>query len=143
MLTIRRLSLDDALVLIEGATAKAEEIGVPMCIAVTDDGGHVIAFHRMDGARITSVQIAIDKAFTAAAARKATHEYNAAAQPGSMTFGINTSHGGRFCTVGGGYPVEHEGHFVGGIGISGGRPQEDDMVCAQAGLDHLRARLGG
>lgn len=142
MLTIRRLSLDDALVLIKAAEAKAAEMGIPMNIAIADDGGHLIAFHRMDGARVSSAQIAIDKAFTAGTARKATHEYNAAAVPGSLAFGINTSHGGRFCTVGGGFPVEAEGEYVGAIGISGGKPDED-MVVAEAALEAFRAQLGG
>lgn len=81
MLTIHRLDLSDARILIEGAAAKAREIGVPMCIAVVDESGTLIAFERMDGGKVTSVTIAQDKAFTAAAARKATHDYNAANVP--------------------------------------------------------------
>ncbi|WP_261338347.1 GlcG/HbpS family heme-binding protein [Rhizobium leguminosarum] len=48
MLTIKRLDLNDARALIAGARAKAEEIGVPMCIAVADESGQLIAFERMD-----------------------------------------------------------------------------------------------
>ena len=58
MLTVKRLDLADARILIEGAAEKAREIGVPMCIAITDESGNLIAFERMDGGKITSVTIA-------------------------------------------------------------------------------------
>ncbi|MEC9341123.1 MAG: heme-binding protein [Pseudomonadota bacterium] len=139
MLTIHRLSIDDAHCLIEGARAHANRIAVPMCIAVTDESGQLIAFERMNGGKVTSAIIAQDKAFTAAAARKATHEYNAACQPGSLVFGIHTAIGGRLCVVGGGLPVTVDGEVVGGIGLSSGTP-EQDMACAQAGIDHFLAQ---
>lgn len=65
MLTITRLDIEDARSLVAGARAKADEISVPMCIAITDESGSLIAFERMDGGKITSITIAIDKAFTA------------------------------------------------------------------------------
>ena len=136
MLTIKRLSLEDARVLIAGASEKAREIGVPMCIAVVDESGSLIAFERMDGGKTTSVIIAQDKAFTAGAARKPTHEYNAANVPGNLAFGINTEVGGRLSSVGGGLPVIVDGEVVGGIGLSSGTPQQD-MDCAQAGIDYF------
>jgi len=138
MLTINRLSIDDAKLLIDGARAKAGEIGIPMCIAIVDESGQLVAFERMDGGKITSAIIAQDKAFTAAGARKATHEYNAACVPGSLVFGIHTAIGGRICVVGGGLPVTVDGDVVGGIGLSSGTPQQD-MECAQAGIDHFMA----
>jgi uncharacterized protein GlcG (DUF336 family) len=134
MLSIKRLSLADAKILVEGARQKSEEIGVPMCIAVADDSGNVIAFDRMDGGKAHSILLAQDKAYTAGAARKATHEYNAVNVPGNLTFGIHTEAGGRISTVGGGIPVMVAGECVGGIGLSGGAPQQD-MDCAQAGID--------
>lgn len=140
MLTIRRLDQADAQVLIAGARQKAQEIGVPMCIAVTDESGHLIAFERMDGGKVTSITIAIDKAFTAAGARKATHEYGEASQPGKPAFGINSAIGGRLMVVGGGLPVSVDGEVVGGIGISSGTPMQD-LECAKAGVDHFLAAL--
>ncbi|HVA15457.1 MAG TPA: heme-binding protein, partial [Stellaceae bacterium] len=59
MLTIRRLSREEAQILIDGAALKAQEIKVPMCIAVTDESGHLIRFDRMDGGKISSISIAI------------------------------------------------------------------------------------
>ena len=141
MLTIKRLDLAEARILIEGAANKAREIGVPMCIAVVDESGNLVAFERMDGGKITSVTIAQDKAFTAAAAKNATHDYNKVNVPGSLAFGIHTEVGGRISSVGGGLPVIVDGDVVGGIGISSGTPQQD-MDCAQAGLDHFATKRG-
>ena len=68
MRTVQKLTLDDARVMMAAAEAKAREIGVDMDIAITDDNGSLLMFHRMDGGRITSIDVAISKAFTAAAA---------------------------------------------------------------------------
>lgn len=138
MKTVNRLDLDDARRLIAGAAAHADEIGVPMCIAITDESGQLIAFERMEGGKITSINIAIDKAFTAAAARKATHEYGASSQPGAPAYGINSALGGRLMVVGGGLPVSWQGEVVGGIGVSSGTPAQDQAV-AQAGINAWKA----
>ncbi|UXN57428.1 GlcG/HbpS family heme-binding protein [Phyllobacterium zundukense] len=136
MLTIKRLSLEDAQILIEGASAKAREIAVPMCIAITDDSGQLIAFERMDGGKITSTIIAQDKAYTAAGAKRTTESYGVASQPGSAAYGINSAIGGRLVVVGGGLPVIMDGEVVGAIGLSSGTPAQD-IECAQAGIDLL------
>ncbi|SDG08210.1 ATP:cob(I)alamin adenosyltransferase [Celeribacter baekdonensis] len=140
MLTIKRLDIQDARVLIAGAREKSEEIGVPMCIAITDEGGNLIAFERMDGGKVTSSLIAIDKSFTASAAKKATHEYGAASQPGSPAYGIGSAIGGRLMVVGGGLPVMVDEEVVGGIGVSSGTPDQDRAV-AQAGIDSFLVTL--
>jgi len=140
MLRIARLSAAEAWTAIGGARERALEIGVPMCIAAVDESGTLIAFERMDGGKVHSVQVAIDKAFTAASARKPTHEYNAACVPGSLVFGIHTALAGRLCIVGGGYPIIVEGVTVGGIGVSSGAP-EQDMLCAEAGIRRLLETL--
>ncbi|MGO4853262.1 GlcG/HbpS family heme-binding protein [Phaeovulum sp. W22_SRMD_FR3] len=141
MLTVQRLDLADAGVLLAGARTKAAEIGVPMCIAITDEGGNLIAFERMDGGKVTSITIAIDKSYTASAAKKATHEYGAASQPGAPAYGIASAIGGRLMVVGGGLPVLVAGAVVGGIGVSSGTPAQDQAV-AQAGIDAFLATLG-
>jgi len=105
-----------------------------MDIAIVDDGGHLMLFTRMDNARITSINISIDKAFTAAAARKATSDYGKAVRNHGPAFGIQTSHQGRFCVVGGGLPLFVDSQIVGGIGCSSGTPDQD-IVVAQAGID--------
>ncbi len=140
LITVRRLSIDDARVLIEGAEEKSREIGVPMCSAVTDEAGNLIAFTRMDGAKISSISIAMDKAFTAAAAKKGTHEYNQLAVPGKPTFGIHVTNQGRFSIIGGGLPIIINDEVVGGIGISGGTAEEDQIV-AQGAIDHSLSKI--
>lgn len=139
MLSINRLSQAEAKLLIVGAAKKAEQIGVPMCIAVTDESGNLVAFERMDGGKVHSITLAQDKAFTAASAQKGTHEYNEACLPGheNHLFGIHTALGGRLCIVGGGLPVVVDGKVVGGIGISSGSPAQD-RSCAQAGIDYFQ-----
>lgn len=141
MRTKQCLDLADARLLIAGAARRAAEIGVPMCIAITDEGGTLIAFERMDGGKVSSVTVAQDKAFTAAAARKATHDYNQACVPGNLAFGIHTAFGGRLSVVGGGLPVMVDGEVVGGIGLSSGTPKQD-MDCAQAGIDYFETQRG-
>lgn len=141
MLNIGRIDQGEAQIVIAGARAKANEIGVPMCIAVTDESGHLVAFERMDGGKITSITIAIDKAFTAAGARKATGDYGQSSQPGAPAYGINSAIGGRLMVVAGGLPIEVNGAVIGGIGLSSGTPAQD-TECAQAGIDALLKHLG-
>lgn len=135
MLEIKRLGIDDANLLIEGARQRADEMGIPMCIAVVDESGNLIAFERMNGGKISSIGVAQNKAYTAGAARKATHEYNAACVPGNLVFGIHT----QLSVVGGGLPVWVGDDCVGGIGLSSGTP-EQDLSCAQAGIAWWRER---
>ena len=141
MLTLKRLDLDDAQILIEGAAAKATEIGVPMCIAVTDESGHLIKFNRMNGGKVSSISIAIDKAATGAIARHGTHVYNQLCVPGSPTFGIHITNNGHFSIIGGGLPVFVDGEIVGGIGVSSGTA-EQDRICAEAAIQHFYALTG-
>jgi uncharacterized protein GlcG (DUF336 family) len=81
------LSLPGAKLAIAAAEAKAAEIGVPMNIAVVDASTHLLHFSRMPGAKITSISIAIDKAFTAAGHRQGTHLYKEAVWPGGAAYG--------------------------------------------------------
>lgn len=129
MLTITRLDIADAHTVITGARAKAQEIGVPMCIAVTDESGTLIAFERMDGAKITSVQLAIDKSFTATGIQKSTQSLGEVNQPGQPAHGIASALGGRMVAVGGGVPVLFGDVVVGGIGVSSGAPAQDHAVA--------------
>ena len=140
MIMAPRLTLSDARIVLEGSEAKAREIGVDMDIAVVDDGGNLLAFIRMDKARVTSIDVAISKAFTAACARKATHEYAAVAGAGGPAFGIHVSNQGRFMIFGGGLPVFIDGMIAGGVGCSSGSPEQDQAV-AQAGIDRLMEQL--
>lgn len=134
MLTIQRLSLADARELLAAAEAKSEEIGIPMDVAVVDESGNLIAFVRMDGAKQSSIDIAIDKAWTAACAKRPTAFYNEMAVPGKPTFGIDKSNHGRFMVIPGGIPIEAAGVVVGAVGVSAGTAEQDTVV-AQAAVD--------
>ena len=129
MLTIKRLDIEDANRLIAGARAKAIEIGVPMCVAITDESGNLIAFERMNGGKITSINLAIDKSFTAVGIQKGTDVLGEVNQPGMPAHGISSTLGGRMVTIAGGLPVTFEGEVVGGIGVSSGLPAQDYEVA--------------
>ena len=140
MRTVPKLTLDDARIIMAAAEEKSREIGVDMDIAITDDSGSLLMFHRMDDARITSIDVAISKAFTAAAARRSTRAYGDVSQPGGPAFGIHVSNQGRFMVVAGGLPLFVDDQIVGGVGCSSGHPDQDEIV-AQAGIDALLAHL--
>jgi len=136
-----KLTLDGAKVMLGAAEAKAVEIGVAMDIAILDDGMNLLAFHRMDGAKLTSIDVAIGKAYTAAGTRLPTSRYSETAKAGAPAFGINVSNNGKFMIVGGGLPVTlPTGETIGGIGCSSGSVEQDTEV-AQAGLDALLLAL--
>lgn len=137
--SVPRLTLEGARLVMATAARKAVELGVPMDIAVVDEGGHLLVFNRMNGAKLSSIDIAISKAWTAACARRATHEYAAIAGPGRPAYGIHMSNNGRFTIVGGGVPISINGHVLGGIGCSSGTVQQDRDV-AQAGIAALSSR---
>ena len=122
--------------MIAAAEAKAHEIGQPMVIAVCDESGVLKAFSRMDGAPLLSVQVAQDKAYTAAGFGLPTHGWhdfikNDPPLAAGATTGID-----RLVIFGGGYPIQVEGKVVGAIGASGGHYSQD-MEVAQAGLAAL------
>ena len=132
MQDVRRLGLAEAEILIAAAREHAAVIGVPMCIAVADESGNQVAFVREDGAKVTSISLAIDKAFTAAGARNHTYFYAEVSQPGGPAWGIDQSNGGRFTAIGGGVHVLEGGSVVGGVGVSGGTAHQDHDVAMAA-----------
>src|SRR2546428_13769814 len=95
-----RLTLQGARLIMASAVRKAAAIGVPLDIAVVDDAGPLLVFNRMDGAKLSSIDIAISKAWTAACARRATHEYAEIAPPGRPAYGTPATKTGRFMIVG-------------------------------------------
>jgi len=93
----------------------------------------------MPTAKLTSIAIAIDKAFTAAGHRLPTSTYSGKNfLPGGPAYGIHNSNGGRFMLIGGGIPITIGGAVVGAIGVSTGTPAQDIEV-AQAGVDAVMA----
>ncbi len=135
-----RLTLQGARLIMAAATRKAKNMRAPMDIAIVDDGGHLLVFNRMDGAKLSSIDIAICKAWTAACSRRPTHEYAEIAGPGRPAYGIHMSNEGRFTIVGGGLPIQIDTETLGGIGCSGGTVHQDREV-AQAGIAALRSKV--
>jgi uncharacterized protein GlcG (DUF336 family) len=140
VITYQTLSLAEAELILDAAQKKAEEIGVPEVLCVADAAGYPIALRRLDGGKVTSVQIAMNKAFTAAGHRKPTHHYKNSL-PGEEAFGIFTQHEGRFTVFVGGFPIVVDGKVVGGIGASGGNGEQDIAVC-EAGIAAFMRHLG-
>jgi uncharacterized protein GlcG (DUF336 family) len=132
MRTVQTLTLAEANLILDAAQAKAEELGVAHVLCIADNAGYPIALRRLDGGKVTSVQIAENKAFTAAGHRRKTHTFTNT-YPGEEAWGIFTQHGGRITVFVGGYPIEADGEVVGGIGASGGNGEQDMAVC-EAGI---------
>src|SRR6478736_4892085 len=121
--------LADAQRVIAAAQKKAMEIGQPMNIAVADGGGNLVSHVRMDGAWIGSIDISINKAFTARAFDIETAQLGENSQPGQQFFGIHGSNHGRVMIFAGGIPLRRGGSVVGAIGVSGGSGEQDQTVA--------------
>ena len=130
------ITLDDARLVISAAEKKAREIGQPMNIAVVDAGGSLVSHVRMDGAWLGSIDISINKAFTARAFDISTAELAQNSQPGQQFFGIHVSNHGRVMIFAGGIPLSRGGSIIGAIGVSGGSGVQDDAV-ARAGASAI------
>jgi uncharacterized protein GlcG (DUF336 family) len=126
------ISLSDARRVIDAGVAKATEIGQPMNVAVVDAGGNLVAHVRMDDAWIGSVDIAINKAFTARAFNLPTADLADNAQPGSQFYGISGTNNGRVVIFAGGIPLSRDGQIVGAVGVSGGEGKQDQAVAQAA-----------
>ena len=126
------ITLEDAKRIIEAAEKKAREIGQPMNIAVVDAGGNLIAHVRMDNAWIGSVDIAINKAWTARAFDISTKELAELSQSGDQFFGIHASNHGRVMIFAGGIPLKRGPQVVGAVGVSGGMGKQDQAVAEAA-----------
>lgn len=128
------ITLADARRVIAAAEKKAQDIGQPMNIAVVDEGGNLVAHVRMDKAWIGSVDISINKAWTARAFDITTKDLGEQSQSGDQFFGIHVSNRGRVMIFAGGIPLKRGGQVVGGIGVSGGLGKQDQAV-AEAGAE--------
>jgi len=123
------MTLNKAQLLIEAAIEKAKQIDQPMNIAIVDAGANLAAFVRMDGAWLGSIDIAINKAFTAKAFDISTLELGRNSQPGNQFFGIHESNHGRVMIFAGGIPLKMSGQVVGAVGVSGGSGEQDQAVA--------------
>ncbi len=126
-----KLTYEGARKMLAAAVAKAEAMGVPQCIAIVDDGANLLAFARMDGAKILSVDSAWRKAMTAASSRAST---GGMAEGLDIRLAIATQ--GKLVNVKGGVPVIVDGKTIGAIGVGSGTGDQD-LEVAKAGLAAL------
>jgi uncharacterized protein GlcG (DUF336 family) len=132
MRTVQTVTLKDARRVIDAGEAEAANQGQPMNIAVVDVGGSLVAHIRQDGAWIGSVDVAINKAFSARAFDISTKALGENAQPGGQFYGIQDSNHGRVMIFSGGVPLMSGEDVVGGVGVSGGSGEQDQAVAAAA-----------
>jgi uncharacterized protein GlcG (DUF336 family) len=126
------VSLEDARRVTAAGEEAAREMEQPQNIAVVDAGGNLVSHIRMDGAWIGSVDIAINKAFTARAFDLPTAELAADSQPGGQFYGIDQTNEGRVVIFAGGIPLKRDGEVVGAVGVSGGDGDQDTAVAEAA-----------
>jgi uncharacterized protein GlcG (DUF336 family) len=122
-----KLTHEGALKMLRAAMAKAQEMKQPQCISITDDGGHLLAFVRMDGARVLSTESSLKKAVTAASLRNPTGNVNPANE---VKLAFATS--GRLTNLKGGLPIVIEGKVIGAIGVGSGTGEQDLEVAKAA-----------
>ncbi len=115
------------------ARVKAEEINVPIVFSVVDAGGNLTYFERMEDALIGSIDISVNKAYTANALKMSTDKVAGVVKETGSLYGLQWTNNGRMVVFGGGYPLKHNGAVIGGIGVSGGSVDED-MIIAKSAL---------
>ncbi len=131
-MSVQSVTLQDARRVIAAGENKAGELAQPMNIAVVDAGGNLVCHARMDGSWIGSVDISINKAFTARAFDISTKDLGENSQPGGQFFGISGSNDGRIMIFAGGIPLTRGGSVVGAVGVSGGTGEQDQAVAQAA-----------
>ncbi|WP_079528353.1 MULTISPECIES: GlcG/HbpS family heme-binding protein [Halobacillus] len=129
---MNKLSLETAKKLIDSAEKEASNLDVAMVISILDDGGNLIAVHRMDDAWLASVDIAQNKAWTSVALKMPTSDLADATVPKAELYGLNTTNNGRIVVFGGGIPLVKEGKVVGAVGVSGSKVEHDVQVAEAA-----------
>ena len=127
-------TLDAAKKMAVVAETKAKELGVPIVFSCVDNGGNTMLIHRMDDSFQGSIEISLNKAYTANAFQAPSDALGKEAQPGGCFYGLNTACGGRLVLFGGGFPLKLNGKCVGALGVSGGSAEED-VAIAKAALE--------
>jgi glc operon protein GlcG len=134
-----RLTLRGAETIVAGALASATELGVNINVAVVDEGGHLLAFARMDGARPASSYTAITKATTAATFRQPTGPISPGGSQPDVLLNLSIQNaaaasGGKVTTLLGGVPIVIDDQVVGAVGVGGAASGEQDAEIAKAGI---------
>jgi uncharacterized protein GlcG (DUF336 family) len=118
--------------IIDAVEAAAHDLRVALSVAVVDSGDQLVAFARMDGADLVSIDLARNKAFSALMNRMPTRDLGPVVQPGTEFYGYDSIAGGRMVVFAGGMPLERDGVLVGAVGVSGGSLDEDQRAADAA-----------
>lgn len=131
------LSWAAAALAVETAVSEAEQLGIKVHAAVVDNHGNTLAYLRMPGAFFHSESLAVDKAYTAASFGFPTGQWlEQVGDDQRLRSGLLTRP--RLVILGGGLPIMHEGVCIGGVGVSGGSEEQDDL-CASAAINAVVA----
>lgn len=122
-----KLTHEGAWQLLRRAVAKATEMGQPQCIAIVDEGGNLLAFVRMDGAKVLSIRSATRKAMTAASSKVPTGD-----TPAELATRLALATDGLVTNLKGGLPIIVGGEVIGGIGVGSGTGDQDREVANHA-----------
>lgn len=126
------MTLASARRLIDAVEATGRAMRVALSVAVVDSGDQLVAFTRMDGADLVSIELARNKAFSALMNRMPTRDLAPVVQPGTEFYGYDSLAAGRMVVFAGGMPLERDGVLVGAIGVSGGSADEDQRAVDAA-----------
>lgn len=125
------LELGDAQQIIERALAAAREHAIAIVATIVDSGGHLVAFARMDGVGYMANEVTRRKAVTAGNFRMPTQALAAVGDFDPIA-GADIAKNPEICAVAGGMPIMRGGQCVGGLGIGGGRSQQDQAIAEHA-----------
>lgn len=126
------ITLKIAKEIITKAEEKAEELKVPVVITIVDEGGNLVAAHRMDDSLLISISASFNKAYTAIVLKMPTEKLYDLVLPGKPFYGLESIESGKICVFGGGIPIEKNGRFIGAIGVSGGTTEQDILIAKTA-----------
>ncbi len=125
------LTIEQAEGLVAAGSARANAVGIAVCVAVLDEAGHLKAFSRMDGAWLGAIDLALSKARTSILFQAETQAIGELCKPGAEAFGLERSNGG-LVTFAGGVPLAREGKLIGAVGVSGGHVAQDFEIAQAA-----------
>jgi glc operon protein GlcG len=138
----KRLTSEGARKMVHVAVGEAAKAGIAISVAVTDAGGHLLAFERMDGGRFHTVHSSTTKAVCASSNKRPTTSKGAQAQELDVAHAIGLALAAgpeRWTAMEGGFPIIVDRECIGGIGVSGGDWAQDEQI-AQAALEAIGAR---
>jgi uncharacterized protein GlcG (DUF336 family) len=125
------IPVEKAMQLVQAAHAEAVNVDIAVTAVIVDESGRLVALGRMDSARPITVEMAMNKAYTAASFQQSTDELKSVA--GQAWFqSLIVSSNGRVTAGGGAIPILDGGRVVGAIAVAGGSDDQDQRCCEAA-----------